>query len=279
MRVLIAGCGYVGTALGHQLLMAGHEVVALRRDPSGLDPGLGPVAADLLDGPGLRRVLPPGLDAVVHLTSAANAEAGSYRDAYVRGLENLLDALPSGVGRVLHASSTGVYGQRDGSVVDETSPTEPTDENGQILLAGEALLHDRLPDAVVVRFGGIYGPGRRSMLDRIARGQGGPAPGPPRYTNRIHRDDCAGVLRHLLQLPTPQDCYLGVDDDPAAEAEVVAWVAERLGVPVPPPSPPRAGSRRARGNRRCSNARLRASGYAFAYPSFREGYAALLAGP
>jgi nucleoside-diphosphate-sugar epimerase len=98
--------------------------------------------------------------------------------------------------------------------------------------------------------------------------------GPPRYTNRIHRDDAAGALAHLLSLPRPAPVYVGVDCEPASEAELHRWLAARVGAP-PPGSrdAPEEGS-----GKRCSNRLLLASGYRFRFPTFREGYGALAGG-
>jgi hypothetical protein len=101
---------------------------------------------------------------------------------------------------------------------------------------------------------------------------------PPRHTNRIHRDDCAGVLRHLMLLAEPEALYVGVDCEPATEAVVYSWLAGVLGAPPPRAGTPDAtGDPERGGNKRCRNARLLASGYAFHYPTFREGYTAVLA--
>jgi hypothetical protein len=95
------------------------------------------------------------------------------------------------------------------------------------------------------------------------------------FSNRIHRDDAAGVLAHLIDRQAagvaPAPLLLGVDDEPALGSEVVAWIAARLGIEPPERSadPPRG--------KRCRNGRLRRSDYAFRYPSYREGYAAILA--
>ncbi len=125
----------------------------------------------------------------------------------------------------------------------------------------------------VLRLGGIYGPGRTSLLERARSG----VPGGPAFTNRIHRDDAAAALLHLALLPTAEPCYVGVDCEPATEAEVLAWLARRLGVtPAEAPGVAPSSSRRARGSKRCRNARLLASGFRFRYPTWREGYEALL---
>ena len=275
MRVLICGCGYVGAALGLLLSADGHEVFGLRRNPSNLSPAIRPLAADLSE-PLLPDVLPRDLDAAVYAVSPREGTDDAYRLAYADGPRNLLAALgqsPS-VRRLVFVSSTGVYGQTDGEWVDEDSPTEPQSSSGKRLLEGEGLVAGGPVPAVVLRLGGIYGPGREGAIERALEA---PPDGPPRYTNRIHRDDCAGALLHLLTLRNPEPLYLGVDNDPADRHTVAAWLHARLGTtPAKRPAPPKTS--RAQSNKRCSNERLLASGYAFRYPTFREGFAALLDG-
>ncbi|MEZ4290478.1 MAG: hypothetical protein R3E53_08065 [Myxococcota bacterium] len=86
-------------------------------------------------------------------------------------------------------------------------------------------------------------------------------------------------MRHLLFHPAPEPLYLGVDDEPADEATVYGWLAKELGLPEPPlanEAVVRDDRRRSAGSKRCSNRRARESGYRFRYPTFREGYAALI---
>ncbi len=123
-----------------------------------------------------------------------------------------------------------------------------------------------------MRFGGIYGPGRDRLIREVKAGASCVAD-PPVYTNRIHRDDCAGVLRHLMSLRSPHVVYCGVDSEPAARCVVLDWLADRLGAPPPARLPPDPSAAR---GKRVSNARLLESGYDFLYPSFREGYAQVL---
>ena len=145
------------------------------------------------------------------------------------------------------------------------------DQEGEGLVRQSGIAH------IVVRFAGIYGPGRSSLIDRVRRGDSCRAD-PPLYTNRIHSDDCAAAMHHLITLDDPASLYLGVDDEPAPQCEVMDWIAGRLGVSAPPRA---SGSviEGPRGNKRCRNKRLRDTGYRFRYPSFREGYAARLRGP
>jgi len=283
LRVLIAGCGYVGSALARALVEDGHTAFGLRRNPEGLPAGVLPVAADLAD-PATLRALPRELDLVVYAAAADRFADEVYREAYVEGPRNLIDALDASGARprrLLFTSSTAVYGQSAGEWVDETSETRPPGFSGARLLEGEALVLGGPYPATVLRLGGIYGPGRSRLVERVRRGEARLREGPPLYTNRIHRDDCAGALRHLLGMPAAAPLYLGVDDDPAPETDVLCWIARDLGVPAPPPLEPDAAgapSARPRRSKRCSNRRLHEAGYRFRFPSYREGYAAALRG-
>jgi nucleoside-diphosphate-sugar epimerase len=279
-RVLIAGCGYVGAALGALLDRDSHAVFGLRRRAGALPWGVRPIEADL-GIPSTLRELPPQLDFVFFMAAPAGRDDALYRALYVDGLRNLQAALAEQgqqPKRIFFTSSTSVYGQKDGEWVDETSPAEPASFAGRRLLEAEALLRAGAFPASVVRFGGIYGPRRASLVERVRTGRVVLQAEPPRYTNRIHRDDCAGALRHLMQLPEPLDLYLGVDCEPASEDAVYRWLAGVIGAPPPRTGSPDATADPERGgSKRCRNARLLASGYEFRYPTYREGYAAVLA--
>lgn len=277
-RVLIAGCGYVGSRLAELLAAEGHEVTALRRSAVAMGPGITAIAADLVRGTGLEQ-LPEAIDTVFYTVGADQFSEEAYRAAYVLGLKNLLTALAArgGKPRVIYTSSTGVYAQDDGEQVDEQSEARPTKFSGRVLLEGETLALQHGGEASVVRFAGIYGPGRSRLIDQVRAGAAYTMAGRKQYLNLIHRDDCAGVLRHLMLLEAPAPVYVGVDNEPLERGELLQWIAARLGVPPPQvraadeaPDPQRGG------NRRASNALLRASGYAFKFPDARAGYGAMM---
>ncbi len=278
MRRLIAGCGFVGMALAKRWLDEGHEVFGLRRSPGeGVD-GLQWIAADLAQPDDVARV-PAGIDDVVYALSPGQRSDEAYERVFAVALGNLqahLARTSPNLGRFAFVSSTGVYAQRDGSWVDEDSETEPDHFAGRRLLEGEELTLAGPGTGCVVRLGGIYGPGRTGLMERVRRGEATYAPGTPRYTNRIHRDDAAAILDHVIQLTSPPARLLGVDDCPAQDREVVEWLADQLGAPPPRGREPEPGSRASLSNRRCRNDRLHALGIQLAFPSYREGYATLL---
>ena len=276
-RVLIAGCGYVGSRLAELLAADDHRVFGLKRNPTGLPPGVEPVAADVTD-PSSLGGLPDHLDALVYAVSPAGRGEEAYRAAYVEGFRNVLGALrpsSSTLGRTLLVSSTGAYGYTDGRWVDEETSPAPDSPRGRILVEAEELAMAGPPPGIVLRLGGIYGPGRTSIFDKARTGEAG-CPPPDRYSNRIHRDDAAGAARHLLGLADPEPLYLGVDREPAPLRKVYGWTAELVGGPDPC-ADEEAEAWEARGrrgtNKRCSSDRLAASGYDFRFPTYREGYA------
>ena len=273
-RVLIAGCGYVGTALGERLVALGHHVWGLRRDPRALPASFDKVAADLAQRASLD-ALPAALDYVVFSASAGEASDAAYQRAYVHGLQNLLAALDGRrVRRVFFTSSTAVYAQSDGEWVDETSETRPSHFSGRRTLEAEGVLHASAFPSTVLRCAGIYGPGRTRLIEAVRQGTASMS---TRFTNRIHRDDIAGLIVHLIERDLGPETLLLCDDEPAQQREVTAFLAARLGVPVPPEAsdgPEATGARG--GDKRCRNARLKATGYALTYPTYRDGYGAML---
>src|SRR4030095_16929794 len=126
-NLLIAGCGYVGSALARLRIARGDRVFGLRRNPIDLPPGVEPVSADLAVSRSLAD-LPRDLDAVVYAAAPRGRDDAFYRITYVDGLRNLLAAVAEQgqtPRRVIFVSSTAVYGQKRGEWVDETSPAEP----------------------------------------------------------------------------------------------------------------------------------------------------------
>jgi len=271
MRVLIAGCGDVGNALAVGLLQEGHTVYGLKRDTSTLPDGVQPVQADLLD-PATITDLPEHIDSLVFMPTPARRDKAAYEAIFIRGWKNLWAALKQEPDRVQLVSSTAVYGEAGGGIVDEETNPEPTGFNGKVLLEMEKTVARCSENLVIVRISGIYGPGRERLI-RLAASDGLEVQQiPPYYTNRIHRDDAAAALKHLLEIESPEALYLATDDLPAPKYEVIEWLAAMQGAVSPKGIVDEDASR----GKRVSNRRLRESGFNLSYPDYRAGYEAVL---
>lgn len=275
-NILIAGCGDVGSRLGLRLNDAGCKVWGMRRDSAKLPGRIQGIAADLAIKEHFP-VLPKCLDAVVYCAAAGELSEEAYRRTYLLGLKNILHQIHAQgipVKRFLFTSSTAVYQQSAGEWVDEDSATQPSGFSGKIILEAEQCIAHRGLEYANVRFGGIYGPGRMRFLQSVREGRVSVCEDFPQYTNRIHSDDCAGVLQHLLQIDSLESNYVAVDCTPVSKQEVSDWMAGELGVCLP--ARLKQGEIKGGQNKRCSNARLLQSGYQFLYPDYRAGYGELL---
>jgi len=277
MSVYIAGCGDLGTEAGLRFAAAGHRVVGLRRRAELVPAPLEGRAVDL-------RTETPVIDddatVVVVALAAGSRDPDEYRATYVDGLRRVLDAIEASAAdpRLLVVSSTAVYDVDDGSVVTEETPATGASPTAAVLVEAEALLRERAPHATLLRLSGIYGPGRERLIEQVRGGDATLAeqPGTSPHTNRVHRDDAAAAIVHLAGLAMIGPVYLVTDDEPVRLDDVLTFLAEELGVAAPAPAPPRG--RQAGGDKRLSNALLRATGFSFTYPTYREGYRAVLAG-
>lgn len=270
-RVLVVGSGYVGEELSRRLLEVGHEVWALRRRPREPRGQERPIAADVTTGAGLEQ-LPSTIETFVYCVSPGERSDEAYRRVYVEGLQRILERLPRA--RPLLVSSTALYGGNEGEVDHSTRPI-PAQDTAQRLLEAEAVALGA-PGAVVLRASGIYGPGRTKLLARLARAQLSPAER-GHLTHRVHRDDLARALQFFIERPALHGAFIATDREPATLGALQEWLSAQ---PLPrellsaPSREPRAG--RSSTERRLSSDELQRLGFHFLYPSFREGYGAIL---
>jgi nucleoside-diphosphate-sugar epimerase len=290
MNVLIVGCGYIGVAIGADLVRRGHVVWGLRRTDRAntqlVAAGIRPLIADVLN-PGSLPSLNDGYDWVVHCVSASGGDPTDYEKTYVEGTRHLISWLsqkpPT---RLVYTSSTGVYGNQDGGWVDETSPPNPITETGRILIKAEALLLEAakvkgLP-AVILRVAGIYGPERSYWLEQVLAGTAGIDGAGERILNMVHQLDVAGAILAALERAETGEIYNVVDDEPVKQGIFLKWLAQYLGRPVPELQtvPPLSSRKRGLTSKCVSNRKLRERlGYRFRFPTFREGYTSLVKGP
>jgi nucleoside-diphosphate-sugar epimerase len=277
MHVLVAGCGWLGEALGRALVARGDHVTGIRRDPGRAAAlaaaGIEPLALDLA-APGAAERL-PGADAFVACQSASGDSEAAYRAAYVDATAPLLTAAARVGAPLVYTGSTGVFGQRDGSDVDEHTAPAPTSATGEVLVEAERRVlaaAARGQRAAVLRLSGLYGPGRTGIAGRVRAGLLALGPGDDAWMNFCHRDDAVAFVLAALERAGAGAILHGSDARPARRREVVTWIAARLGI-----EPPRTDRVASGPDRRILSERTRATlGVTLRYPSFAEGLAALV---
>ena len=266
--------------LARRLKGQGWTVAATFRDPA---------AAEAMTRDGVRPVPLGDMDAALTpsqavLITAPPGEAGCPGFSALGPILRQGKARPAWTG---YLSTTGTYGDRRGGWVFETSNLAAQSVEGLRRVAAERAwlaLGEELSLAVTAfRLPGIYGPGR-STLDRLRAGQAKRIVSPGQVFSRIHVEDLAAGLSASIARPRAGGVYNLCDDEPAPNPDVVAHAAGLLGLPVPPEIPlADAGLsgpalRFYAESKRVSNARAKAElGWRPAYPTYREGLAAVLA--
>jgi len=270
-RILIIGHGYVGSALAQLLVDEGFPVAAVNRAASedGSYPILAADVAKLETVEHMGDQLPfSEPDVIVHCASSGRGGAEAYRAVFLDGVEHLQTVFPDVP--IILTSSTSVYGQTDGSVVTEQSPTSPDRETSRILCKAEGKVGDG--GGIALRLAGIYGPGRSVHLKKMLEGTASIESGEPsRYLNQIHRDDAAGAIAHFLQQDVGKhsgSIFNVSDDTPITQRECYEAMAEFFDLPVPPEAAPNKNRKRAWTNKIVDNSALHATGRELLYPGF-----------
>jgi len=272
--MFVFGLGFSGRVIARALAAEGWRVGGTTRSGEAVDlPGITQFAFDR-DHP-----LPPGaLDGITHLLSTVPPD--QLGDPVLEAVHGLrLDWAG-------YLSTTGIYGDHGGGVVDESTPPNPAGERSKRRLAAEqAWLASGLP-VHIFRLAGIYGPGR-SAIDSARDGTARRIVKPAQVFGRIHVDDIARVVLASLARPRPGAIYNVADDDPAPPQDVILHACRLLGIDPPPEIPwdqaeaslsPMARSFFA-DNKRVANDLIKSElGVSLAHPSYREGLAAIMNG-
>ncbi len=272
-RVLLAGCGDLGERVARRLLARGDAVFALRRHPPADESdGIAWLTGDMTQADRLP-AMPRGITQLVHLPTPGARDEAAYRAVFIDGLRHVTAALDTAaLQRVVFVSSSAVYGESAGGWVDEDTPPAPPGFNGAVLLEAERWLAVQPAAGIALRLAGLYGPGRLQLIDRLRAGQARVPRTQMHWANRIHVEDAAAAIAHLLVVNDPQPVYVGVDDTPLPIDVLYDHLAALADAPPPADGPGPAGI----GSKRLRNARLRASGWAPRWPDARDGYAALM---
>lgn len=283
--LLIIGCGYLGRRVGRLAIAEGWQVHGTTRAVSRADRlttlGIEPVVFDVLD-PASNPVL-PDVSNIVYCVGRDRSTGVDDRRLHVDGLSAVLNRLPcERPGRLVYASSTGVYGVTNGDWVDESDTTKPRTASGRAILEAESLAAEFAARTgwitVRLRLAGLYGPDR--IIRRAPLERGEPIPGDPdHWLNLIHIQDAARAALAALQAPAPSPVYLVSDDHPLRRRDYYEALARLVSAP-PPRFEPAAGAATMRDatSKRVSNRLLRAELLTVLhYPEIASGLPAALA--
>lgn len=273
--MLIVGCGDLGIELAHQLQSQGFTPIGLRRSLH-LDSSFECIQADVTEPSALLSLSTLNPDFLVYCVAASAQTDESYRQHYVEGLCNVLAALndATNLKHVFFVSSTRMYGQITDALLDENTVPQEMDFGGQRLLEAESMLKQARKSwsYTALRLTGIYGPGRNRMMNLAANPSNWPAQNT--FSNRIHRDDAAAFIVHLIQMflnaQPIEDCYVVTDNSPVSQYEVLHWIAEKMGTELTGALPEVVGGKR------MSNQRMLSTGFLLKYPNYKVGYLAML---
>ena len=270
------GHGFSARALAPRLIDLGWEVRGTTRSPE---------KTDGIAATGVRPIVWPGDDLTPHidwathvLHSVAPDDGDPVIDTYGGPLQR------AGLQWFGYLSTTGVYGDHGGEWVDESTALAPSTTRGAARVRAEAAWQALLPKLPlhIFRLAGIYGPGRGPFA-KVKSGKARRIVKPGQVFSRIHVTDIATVLEASIARPNPGCAYNVCDDDPAPPQDVIAHAADLLGLPRPPEVPfdqadlsPMARSFYAE-SKRVRNDRIKTElGVTLAFPTYREGLAALL---
>lgn len=286
-RLVIVGCGYVGAAVAELAISKGMQVTAITRNAGTAAAlragGIDSVVTDVA-GHDWYDAIPAAPDFLLNCLSGGGTGLDGYRHSYLRGMESVLRwaETKGAVGTIVYTSSTSVYQQDGGAVVDETATTtESLHERPGILVATEnRLMHARSACNrwFILRLAGIYGPGRHHLLDQV---RGGEIAGQgSHHLNLIHRDDIVAAIWACFTAPVEvkNEIFNVNDDEPVRKRDIVEWLAKELGTSSPEfTGETIAGRRAVPPDRIISNRKIcRTLGWAPRFPSFRDGYSAIL---
>lgn len=274
LKLLLCGHGYLGQAISRDFLARGWHVAALSRGTDSSDlqspiPNLQSLSCDISSPEAVAALGHLRPDFIVHCAASGKGGADVYRQVYLDGCRNLTETFP-GV-PLLFTSSTSVYAQTDGSEVTEESPAIPDRETGRILLEAEQHVLDH--GGLVTRLAGIYGPHRSILLKKFLNGEAIIEEDGRRFINQIHRDDASSAILHLANprsaIRNPQFFNL-CDSTPLTQRETYERMSELFSRPLPPTGPRDLDRKRGWTHKRVSNAKLRATGWEPAFPSFLD---------
>jgi nucleoside-diphosphate-sugar epimerase len=274
-NILIIGCGDLGGTVAKLLSDSGHVITGVRASNKPLPAKINLIQADVTQISSLIALAQIHADILIYCVAATAQTDENYRMHYVEGLRNILTTQVnnSHLKHVFFVSSTRVYGQETDILLDELTIPAPSDFGGARLLEAEQLLTSLACNSTVIRLSGIYGSNRQYLVNMAKEPKLWPQD--HKWTNRIHRDDAARFICFLCQQvligKVVEDCYIGVDDLPTLQYDVLTWIASRLNI-----APPQINFTGKVTGKRLSNRRMRETGFVLKYANYQVGYSEIL---
>jgi len=281
--ITILGCGYLGTALAEQCVSKGWNVSALTRNADTAKNlhslGVSQVVEAQLQDDGWHEELDSNQEFVVNCVGASSPDNQGYISSYIEGQDSVMKWLEQGnVGTFVFTSSLSVYPQTEKRFVDETASCLGVSEKGGLLLAAEQKCFPPVSSvkrSFILRLGGLYGPGRHLLIDKVKNGQEfqGNA---DRILNLIHRDDAVGAILNCLEADESNlgRIYNVSDGNHATRGQIISWLAEKFQVTEPSFKEDDEGSTP---NRKVSNNRiLDELSWTPQFTNFQVGYDSIL---
>ena len=263
-QLLVIGAGYIGAEVIRQALDTEWEAIGATK--SGED---GMMAIDVSDIESLRKCeIAP--DIIIHCASSGRGGEDAYRAVFLQGVENIHSVYPNTP--LIFVSSSSVYAQTEGEVVNEQSETLPTRATGKILLESEKLVLQQ--GGIVARLAGIYGPKRSVLLKKLLMGSAEIEEDGRRIINQIHQYDAASALLflagRLIDKELAGECYNVCDSFPRSQKETYIGLCKVLNLPLPPTGVRDLNRKRGWTHKAVSNQKLISAGWTPQYPNFLE---------
>ncbi|OYW73098.1 MAG: hypothetical protein B7Z37_22900 [Verrucomicrobia bacterium 12-59-8] len=274
MKVLVAGCGFVGERAADLLHAAGHEVIGLTHSSESaarlaMAKPWRTESCDISDHAAVTtladKLNAASISVVIHCASSSRGGAEMYQTVYVDGMRHLTQAFPTAF--PLYTSSTSVYPQVKGEIVDETSFADPDRDTGRLLREAENIALNS--HGAVARLAGIYGPGRSFVLKNLLEGKAAIEgnQGQGRILNQIHADDAAAALMHLVTQRLG-GIYNVADDAQMTQRQCLERLGTLFGLKLPGTREPDPNRKRGWSHKRVSNTKLHATGWKPRYASY-----------
>ncbi|AJQ92932.1 NAD-dependent epimerase/dehydratase family protein [Gynuella sunshinyii] len=263
--LIILGAGDLGSRLAQEAQQNNLSVLAVKRSRDDIPRSYDMKYLDLTSD--IEQLADYACDIMVYCVAASDRSVTGYRQSYYHGLKQALATITHQ--HCLFVSSTRVYGQNEGEWVDEQSPAEPADSQGEVLKETEQLLAEQ---DCSVRLAGIYGPERTRMIRLASQGS---RTEQTAFGNRIHVEDAVALISFLCNRwrsgQANPGVVLGCDGQGASQNEVLTWLQQQLNV-----DPQESAKLTMSKGKRCHSSWLQQAGFQFRYPDFQTGYAALL---